>query len=173
MPPIVSLSPSVLMPHPQNPRPRLSEAEVAELRASIQAHGQVQPCVVRAVGENGSKKYEVVVGHRRAFVGKLLDRDVPCLVEDLDDDEALALMLSDNRVRTDPDPFMESKARNSASLVPPAKSRPLAVDIIGPHIGDLKFTCHFFSSVRTSHAWTAPIWSLAASVGVISRPDPR
>ena len=107
---LASLSPSVLVPHPQNPRPRLTEAEVAELRASIEAHGQRQPCVVRAVGENGSKTFQVVIGHRRAFVGKVLGRDVPCLVEDLDDDEALALMLSDNRVRTDPDPFMESKA---------------------------------------------------------------
>jgi ParB family chromosome partitioning protein len=95
MPTIVSLPASVLTPHPQNPRPRLAEAEVAELRASIEAHGQVQPCVVRPVGENGSKTYQVVIGHRRAFVGKLLGRDVPCLVEDLDDDEALALMLSD------------------------------------------------------------------------------
>jgi ParB/RepB/Spo0J family partition protein len=110
MPSVVSLSPSVLTPHPQNPRPRLTEAEVAELRASIEAHGQVQPCVVRPIGENGSKTYQVVIGHRRAFVGKLLGRDVPCLVEDLDDTEALAIMLSDNEVRSDPDPFMESKA---------------------------------------------------------------
>ena len=110
MPNVISLSPSVLTSHPQNPRPRLTEAEVAELRASIEAHGQQQPCVVRPVGENGSTTYQVVIGHRRAFVGKLLGRDVPCLVEDLDDDEALALMLSDNRVRTDPDPFMEAKA---------------------------------------------------------------
>ena len=110
MSPIVALPPSVLTPHPQNPRSRLTEAEVAELRASIEAHGQRQPCVVRPIGENGSKKYEVVIGHRRAFVGKLLGRDVPCLVEKLDDDEALALMLSDNRVRTDPDPFLESRA---------------------------------------------------------------
>ncbi|MCK6478844.1 MAG: ParB/RepB/Spo0J family partition protein [Planctomycetes bacterium] len=110
MPPIVALPPSVLTPHPQNPRPRPTESEVSELRASIEAHGQQQPCVVRPVGENGSKQYQVVIGHRRAFVGRLLGREVPCLVEDLDDDEALALMLSDNRVRTDPDPFMESKA---------------------------------------------------------------
>ena len=69
---IVSLTPSLLTSHPQNPRPRLTEEEVAELRASIEAHGQQQPCVVRSVGENGSKRYEVVIGHRRAFVGKLL-----------------------------------------------------------------------------------------------------
>jgi ParB/RepB/Spo0J family partition protein len=107
---LLTLPPGVLTPHPQNPRPRLSESEVAELRASIEAHGQRQPCVVRSVGENGSTKYQVVIGHRRAFVGQLLGREVPCLLEDLDDDEALALMLSDNRVRTDPDPFLESKA---------------------------------------------------------------
>ncbi len=107
---IISVRPESLVAHPQNPRPRLTEAELAELRASIEVHGQVQPCIVRKVGENGSTKFQIVIGHRRAFVGKLLDRDVPCIVEDLDDDEALALMLSDNRVRTDPDPFMESKA---------------------------------------------------------------
>lgn len=110
MPTIVTLSPSVLAPHPQNPRTRLTEDEVAELRASIEAHGQRQPCVVRPVGENGSKSFQVVIGHRRAFVGRLLGQDVPCLVEDLSDDQALALMLSDNRVRTDPDPFRESVA---------------------------------------------------------------
>ena len=78
---VVALSPTALTPHPQNPRPRLTEAEVAELRASIEAHGQRQPCLVRPIGENGLRKYEVVIGHRRAFVGKLLGRDVPCLVE--------------------------------------------------------------------------------------------
>ena len=70
-------------------------------------------------------------------------------------------------------PILASKARNSASVVPPLNTKPPAVDIIGPHIADLKFTCHFFSNVFTSQAWTAPIWSLAASVGVISRPEPR
>lgn len=67
MPPVQALAPSILLPHPQNPRPRLTEAEVAELRASIQAHGQVQPCVVRPVGENGSKHYQILIFHRRAF----------------------------------------------------------------------------------------------------------
>ena len=107
---IVALSPSVLTPHPQNPRPRLTEAEVAELRASIEAHGQRQPCVVRPVGENGSRTYQVVIGHRRAFVGRLLSREVPCLVEDLDDDEALALVVGDNLTHHQPDPFLESNA---------------------------------------------------------------
>jgi ParB/RepB/Spo0J family partition protein len=107
-----------LLPHPANPRPDLTEAEVADLRASIEQHGQAQPCVVRPLPDTGDEtdggrpagKFEVVIGHRRAFVGRLLGRTVPCLVEDLNDDEAAALMLSDNRVRTDPDPVLESRA---------------------------------------------------------------
>src|SRR5688572_21626871 len=64
MPDVTCVEPSSLECHPQNPRPRLAEAEVAELRASIEVHGQRQPCVVRPVGENSSKEYQVVTLHQ-------------------------------------------------------------------------------------------------------------
>jgi len=36
--------------------------------------------VVRKEGENGSTQYEILIGHRRAFVSKFLGREVPCFV---------------------------------------------------------------------------------------------
>lgn len=47
MPSTVTLSPSLLLPHPQNPRPRLTEFEVNEVRSFIEAYGQRHPWPAR------------------------------------------------------------------------------------------------------------------------------
>lgn len=100
------LSPDDLIPHPENPRGK--EESLAELVASIERYGQIQPAIVRPA-EGG--KYEVLVGWRRSLACRRLGRLVSCyVVEGLTDDQALAILLNDNQVRQDPDPLLESEA---------------------------------------------------------------
>lgn len=109
---VISVAPDALERHPLNPRPPAAKDDrLEELVESIKNLGQKQPCVV--VPHNDVAKgtrYRIVIGHRRAAACRLLGRDVLCIAEDLDDDAALAIMLSDNEVHVDVDPFLEAKA---------------------------------------------------------------
>jgi ParB/RepB/Spo0J family partition protein len=106
---VVQLNPKLLVPHPDNPRGRLEEKDVAELLPLIEQHGQQQPCVVRD-HPSDQDKFQVIIGHRRSLVGRLLDRPVPSLVVPMTDDQALAVMLADNPSHVAPDPLRESEA---------------------------------------------------------------
>jgi ParB/RepB/Spo0J family partition protein len=108
-PEIQLLSPKQLDAHPKNPHGKLSEKDpkIQELKALMGKHGQTQPGLVRPMGGD---RYEIVIGHRRAFVCDLLGLDFHAVVRDLMDDAALALMLSDNESHERPDPFLEAEA---------------------------------------------------------------
>lgn len=82
--------------NPQNPR--ADQGDLSELAASIKAHGIIQPIAVRRV-EDG---YMVVAGSRRLAAAKLagLDR-IPCVVVDVDDDQAHELATAENVIRQD------------------------------------------------------------------------
>lgn len=98
-----------LLPHPRNPRGELKKTDprVLELRASIETLGQKVPCLVRPKGEG----FEIILGHRRTFVASLLGAaTVPCIVEDLPDDKAEAIMLAEHATHDSPDPFLEAEA---------------------------------------------------------------
>src|SRR5207237_2475083 len=57
-------------------------------------------------------------------------------------------------------PVDASYARNIRSFVPPLKTRPPAVDSIGPQLADFgKVWVHTRSPVSTFHACTSPKWS--------------
>lgn len=103
---ITTISPEKLDAHPDNPR---ADEDVSELAASIAQHGQLQPCIIRMAPEK-DRGYEVLVGWRRVLACRFLKRDVACVTVDLNDDQALAVLLSDNRVRKDLEPFLESDA---------------------------------------------------------------
>lgn len=110
-PRIVRIPPSRLVPHPKNPRGAmpLPRADVAELMSSIDRNGQQQPALVRPTKTEGF--FEIVLGRRRHRACELLgEREVLCIVEDLDDDHALALMLSEQATKEDPDPILEAEA---------------------------------------------------------------
>lgn len=78
--------------------PRSDLGDLSELAASIKAHGLIQPIAVRRI-EDG---YMVVAGSRRLAAAKLagLDR-IPCVVVDVDDDQAHELATAENVIRKD------------------------------------------------------------------------
>jgi ParB family chromosome partitioning protein len=76
----------------------MNEAELAELAASIEASGLLQPVVVRP--RNG--RYELIAGERRwKAVQRLGWAKIPAVVKDVDDRTLLTLALIENLQRDD------------------------------------------------------------------------
>jgi ParB/RepB/Spo0J family partition protein len=92
---------------PLNPRKYFDEAKQAELDASVAAQGVLEPLLVRPNG----KVFEVVAGARRyrsAVKAKL--GEVPCMVHELTDSQALKVALLENVSRSDISAVEEGEA---------------------------------------------------------------
>lgn len=92
-----------LIPNPHQPR-QLFEA-IDELVASIQEVGVLEPLLVRQSGAG----FQIISGERRyrAAVEAALD-EIPCIVLDVDDAQALTIALIENLQRQDLSPFEEA-----------------------------------------------------------------
>lgn len=101
-----ALDPSKVKTNGANTRGKIGKADVADLVASIRAQGQLVPIIVRKVDD----AYEVVAGHRRLEACKILGGSVLAITIEATDAQALAALLAENEVRTQPDPFRESDA---------------------------------------------------------------
>ena len=87
-----------IRPNPFQPRREFSETDLAELRASLQASGMLQPVVVRPAGES----FELISGERRFRAAVQLGwTEIPALVRDADERTMLTLALIENLQRTD------------------------------------------------------------------------
>ena len=84
---------------PYQPRMVMNEDSLKELAASIDEKGVVQPIIVRSLGHD---KYEVIAGERRLRASRLAGlAEVPAIVKEVDDAEAMALALTENIQRED------------------------------------------------------------------------
>jgi ParB family transcriptional regulator, chromosome partitioning protein len=84
---------------PFNPRKDFRDAELAELADSIRQKGLVQPIVARPDGRGG---FEIVAGERRwRAAQRAAVHQVPVIVRELSDQEALELAIIENVQRTD------------------------------------------------------------------------
>lgn len=100
------LAVTAVRPNPFQPRTRLDEGALAELAASIEASGLLQPVVVRP--RNGG--YELIAGERRwRAVQRLGWPTVPAVVKDADDQTLLTLALVENLQRDDLSPIDEAQ----------------------------------------------------------------
>jgi ParB family chromosome partitioning protein len=89
-----------LKPNRFQPRHDFKEADMAELVASIKERGVLQPILVRPAGQPNA--YEIVAGERRwraAQVAKL--HEVPVVVREFSDPEALEVAIVENVQRAD------------------------------------------------------------------------
>ena len=90
------------------PRSRMDETALQELSASIRQHGMMQPIVVRPIG---SDRYEIIAGERRFRAAKLAElEEVPVIVREVSDENALAMALIENIQREDLNPLEEAQA---------------------------------------------------------------
>jgi ParB family chromosome partitioning protein len=93
--------------NPYQPRKRFSPEDLASLRASIAAHGVLQPILVSETATG----YQLVAGERRLRAAQAagLDR-IPAVIRQLVDRDQLELALVENLQREDLDPIETADA---------------------------------------------------------------
>ncbi|MBN1170681.1 MAG: ParB/RepB/Spo0J family partition protein [Micromonosporaceae bacterium] len=113
---LVYLDPSCLLPHERNLRTNVGD--VADLVASIEAVGILQPLVVLPVDDQ-PETYRIVIGHRRHQAALTLGLTaVPCLVATSEDDAHLIVsMLGENTARVGLTPVEVANAYTQLALL--------------------------------------------------------
>ncbi len=102
------LAVTAVQPNPFQPRTRTDEGALADLAASIEASGLLQPVVVRPGPTNGV--YELIAGERRwRALQRLGWPTVPAVVKEVDDQTLLTLALVENLQRDDLSPIDEAR----------------------------------------------------------------
>jgi len=95
---------------PFNPRKDFRDSELAELADSIRQKGLVQPIVARPDGRGG---FEIVAGERRWRAAQRAGvHQVPVIVRELTDQEALEVAIIENVQRTDLNAIEEAAGYN-------------------------------------------------------------
>lgn len=100
---VLYLRPEDISPNPVQPRRRFDEESLRELSESIRSYGILHPLTVRL----RCGKYELVAGERRLRAAKLAGlTELPCILLDLNMEDAGLLALVENLQRKDLD-FLE------------------------------------------------------------------
>jgi len=88
---------SLISDFPNHPfKVRMDEAMV-EMAESVKQYGVLVPAMVRPKPDG---RYEMVAGHRRKLAAELAQQtEIPCLVRELSDDEAVIIMVDSNLQR--------------------------------------------------------------------------
>jgi ParB family chromosome partitioning protein len=95
------------------PRREIHKEPLEELAASIKANGVIQPIVVRPLpqGTGGAAKYEIVAGERRWQAAQLAGlANIPVIVRELSDSQAVAVALIENIQREELTSAEEARA---------------------------------------------------------------
>ncbi|WNB92091.1 nucleoid occlusion protein [Bacillus sp. NEB1478] len=86
-----------ITPNRFQPRTVFIDERIGELAQTIEAHGIIQPIVVRAYGE---EQFELIAGERRwRAVQKLGWETIPAIVKDMDDSQTASVALIENLQR--------------------------------------------------------------------------
>jgi ParB family chromosome partitioning protein len=101
-----------IRPNAEQPRTAFDEARLAELAASITAHGVIQPIIVRKYKDN----YQIVAGERRWRAAQLAGLvEVPVVIQEIADTELLEVALIENIQREDLNPIEAALAFDKLS----------------------------------------------------------
>jgi ParB family chromosome partitioning protein len=96
-----------LTPNARQPRTHFDETALADLTASVRAHGVLQPILVT---DAGSGNYEIVAGERRWRAARAAALEtVPVRILELDDHSRLAVAIVENLQREDLNPIEEAE----------------------------------------------------------------
>src|SRR5271166_4870356 len=99
---------SALRPNARNPRRSFAAAELEELAASLRERGIIQPIVVRSL-RGVPDGYEIIAGERRWRAAQRAGlHEVPVVVIEATDAEALQLAIIENVQRADLNPLEEA-----------------------------------------------------------------
>ena len=96
---LTMLARDVMQAGKYQPRSHMDETALNELAESIREQGLMQPIIVRSIGAN---KYEIIAGERRYRAAGIAGlTEVPVLIKEVDDKNALSLALIENIQRED------------------------------------------------------------------------
>ena len=82
---------------PNHPFKVKMDENMADMAESVKQYGVLVPALVREKPEGG---YEMIAGHRRKMASELAEKkEIPCIVRNLTDDEAVLIMVDSNLQR--------------------------------------------------------------------------
>lgn len=82
---------------PNHPFKVKMDENMADMAESVKQYGVLVPALVREKPEGG---YEMIAGHRRKMASELAEKkEIPCIVRNLTDDEAIIIMVDSNLQR--------------------------------------------------------------------------
>ena len=82
---------------PNHPFKVKMDESMADMAESVRQYGVLVPALVREKPEGG---YEMIAGHRRKMASELAEKkEIPCIVRNLTDDEAIIIMVDSNLQR--------------------------------------------------------------------------
>ena len=156
---VIALSANLLEPFQGHPFRVASGEEMEQLKESIREYGVLSPLLVRPRGDG---RYEIVSGHRRKAACEALGiTELPVLVRDMTDDEAVILMVDSNIQREHILPSekafaykmkMEAIKHQGKRGVPTSSQVGMklkTMDIVGQESGDSRNQVHRY--IRLTH----------------------
>ena len=156
---VIALSASLLEPFQGHPFRVASGEEMEQLKESIREYGVLSPLLVRPRGDS---RYEIVSGHRRKAACEALGiTELPVLVREMTDDEAVILMVDSNIQREHILPSEKAFAykmkmealRHQGKKSELTSSQPgmriQTMDIVGKDSGDSRNQVHRY--IRLTH----------------------
>lgn len=107
---IRKLALDLLQPGKYQPRTVIEDASIQELSDSIKQQGLLQPILVRKLDVE-NERYEIIAGERRWRACQLAGlKEVPVLLNQVDDETAMAMALVENLQREDLNPIDQARA---------------------------------------------------------------
>ena len=102
-----TLSINEIIPNKDQPRKTFDQGALEELADSIRQHGVLQPLLVRPLTTGG---YQLVAGERRWRASRLAElKEVPVIIKELSDTEAMEIAIIENLQREDLNPIEEAE----------------------------------------------------------------
>ena len=156
---VIALSASLLEPFQGHPFRVASGEEMEQLKESVREYGVLSPLLVRPRGDG---RYEIVSGHRRKAACEALGiTELPVLIRNMTDDEAVILMVDSNIQREHILPSekafaykmkMEAIKHQGKRGVPTSSQVGMklqTMDIVGQESGDSRNQVHRY--IRLTH----------------------
>ena len=104
-----------LRPNPRNPRKRFDDADLDDLANSIRERGIIQPILVRTIPRIADA-YEIIAGERRWRAAQRAElADVPVVLIEAGDKEALEIAIIENVQRSDLNAIEEAQGYEQLS----------------------------------------------------------
>lgn len=95
------------------PRKTFNDESIQELSQSIKQKGLLQPVLIRTTQSSAGVTYELISGERRFRAARLANiKEIPCVIKELSNKEALEVGLIENLQRENLNPIEEAEGFN-------------------------------------------------------------